>query len=270
MKIHPRIIILLSIPVLITSCSNYKSSTTLIPGSVPLSTESTNAAHSSTMSPTQNYTTKSLPDDRESFTIPDPVYVPEVIPPILDGIHSPSEWTGAAVDFFADGSELLFMHANGYIYLGVRAKEPRMIAANVLIHHGDQIYLMHSSAALGTAVYKQNASDWQQTQDFTWQCRSTSMTDVAQSERVAFLQQEGWLAANARMGTPNELEYQIKIPDQDYRIAVVYIKSTRPYEKVPWPPGLDDACIQPTQSGLPKILEFSPDQWRVLQLLESN
>ena len=80
-----------------------------------------------------------------------------------------------------------------------------------------------------------------------------------------FFQDEGWLAANGLMGTPNELEYQIKIPDQDFRIAVVYIKATPPYEKVPWPANLDDDCIDPTPGGLPLRTEFSLEQWGVLR-----
>jgi hypothetical protein len=61
------------------------------------------------------------------------------------------------------------------------------------------------------------------------------------------------------------LEYQIKIPDQDFRLAVVYIKATPPYEKIPWPALLVDDCIRPTLGGLPLELWFSPEQWAFLE-----
>ena len=63
------------------------------------------------------------------------------------------------------------------------------------------------------------------------------------------------------MGTPNELEYQIEIPNQEFRMAAVYIKATPPYEEIPWPALLVDDCIRPTPGGLPLELWFSPEQW---------
>ncbi len=195
-----------------------------------------------------------------------PIDVPLGDSPTIDGTHSSGEWDAATVETFADGSELLRMQADGYLYVGIRAVDSGMIAANVFIQSGEEIIIMHSSAALGTAIYQKNADSWQQTQDFTWQCRSTSLGDAAQAERDEFLQQEGWVAANSRMGTPNELEYQIKIPDQDIRIAVVYIKATHPYEEIPWPPDLEDDTIMPTPGGLPETSNFSLEQWARLGL----
>jgi hypothetical protein len=190
--------------------------------------------------------------------------------PSIDGTHAPGEWNAAAVESFADGSELLLMQADGYLYVGIRVINPERVAANVFIQRGDEVSIFHSSAALGTAIYKQADDHWAQTQDFTWQCRSTSLSKAAQAERDAFLQAEGWAAANGRMGTPNELEYQIKIPDGDFRLAAVYIKSTPPYEKIPWPAALTDDTIQPTPGGLPEIFHFSPEHWMELNLNDNT
>jgi putative intracellular protease/amidase len=194
------------------------------------------------------------------------VEIPLANPPTIDGTHAPGEWDAATIETFGDGSELLLMQADGYFYVGIRAIDPGMIAANVFIQHGDEISIMHSSAALGTAIYKKEIDSWQQTQDFTWQCRSTSLSDAAQAERDAFLQEEGWVAANGRMGTPNELEYQIKIPVGDFRLAAVYIQASPPYEKIPWPAELTDDTIMPTPGGLPDTFNFSTEQWAVLDL----
>jgi len=196
----------------------------------------------------------------------DSITIPMGNPPEIDGTISPGEWDDALVETFGDGSELLLRQADDYLYLGIRADTSGVIAGNVFIQRGDEIAILHSSAALGTAIYLKGEYSWKQLQDFTWCCRNTSSSESALKERAEFLQEEGWLAANGLMGTPNELEYQIKIPDQNFSLSAVYIKSTYPYEKVPWPPGLDDDCILPTPGGLPKEFYFSPDQWGMLEL----
>jgi len=196
----------------------------------------------------------------------DSLMIPSGNPPTIDGTQSPGEWDEAAVETFADGSQLLLMQVGDYLYLGIRANESGMIAGNVYIHRDDEIAILHTSAALGTAIYQKGEAGWQQIQDFTWRCRNTGTSESAQAERAEFLQGEGWLAANGRMGTPNELEYQIKISEPNFRLAVAIIRSSYPYEKVPWPAHLDDDCILPTPGGLPADLHFSPDQWARLEL----
>ena len=187
-------------------------------------------------------------------------------PPILDGTISPSEWDGATIESFADGSQLFLMRNGEFLYVGIRAKEPRTIAANIFIQRGDEISILHASAALGTAIYRRGEDGWQQVQDFTWRCRNTGSSEAAQAERAEFLQDEDWLAANSLMGTPNELEYQIEIPDQDFRLAAVYIKSTPPYEEIPWPGNLDDVCIRPTPGGIPSTILFKPEMWLLIRV----
>lgn len=221
---------------------------------------------SSLVQPTINYA--STPDDITYAidTYPPLTIVPVGVAPTIDGTFSPGEWNDATVENFADGSQLRLMQVGDFLYVGIKANEQGTIAGNVFISRGDEISILHSSAALGTAIYQQAADGWQQTQDFTWRCRNTGNSQSAQAERAEFLQDEGWLAANGLMGTPNELEYQIRIPDQYFRLAVVYIKATYPYQKVPWPVDLDDDCVQPSSGALPLIMQFSPAQWTKLEL----
>lgn len=221
---------------------------------------------SSLTQPTINHSP--IPDENENGTetYPYAVSVPIGIAPTIDGTLSPGEWDDASVETFTDGSQLLLLQAGDLIYVGIKAIEPKTIAGNIFISSGNEITILHTSAALGTAIYQQGVDGWQQTQDFSWRCRNTSDSEAAQAERAEFLLYEGWLAANGLMGTPNELEYQIKLPDQDFRLAVVYIKARYPYEKVPWPVNLDDDCIQPSSGGLPSVMQFSPAQWARLEL----
>ncbi len=204
---------------------------------------------------------------RELAAVQTSVNVPLGNPPTMDGTLSPGEWDDATVEAFADGSELLLMHADGYLYLGIRSNTPEMIAGNVFVHYVDEIAILHVSAALGTAIYQQGEDNWQQVQPFIWQCRSTSLSDAAQAERDTFLQQEGWVAANSRMGTPAELEYRIKIREDILHLAVNLLRSSQPNEKISWPADLEDDCIKPTPGGLPSQLQFSPDRWATISIL---
>jgi TolB protein len=201
-----------------------------------------------------------------SVEAPPLVNVPQGKAPTIDGTMSPGEWDEAVSQFFADRSELLLLYADGYLYLGIRANTPGMIAGNVFVNRGEEIAILHSSAALGTAIYQQGEGRWYQVQDFTWQCRSTSSSESAQAERDAFLQQEGWVAANSRMGTPEELEYRIEMPEDALRVAVNFIRASNTNQKIPWPAGLEDSCITPTPGGLPADLYFLPEEWTVLEI----
>jgi hypothetical protein len=222
---------------------------------------------STTEPPIENSITVSATETATPTTEESTISVAQGKPLAIDGTMSPGEWDGAAVETFSDGSELFLMYSGDYLYLAIRASIPEMIVGNVFINRGDEISILHASAALGTALYRKGVNDWQQEQDFAWCCIKTDQSAVAQAEREAFLQEEHWVAANARMGTPNELEYQIEVADEILRLAVTYIKASNPNVKIPWPLDLEDDCITPTPGGLPGQLNFSPDEWAVIRIL---
>ncbi len=195
----------------------------------------------------------------------DPIIVPSGLPPIIDGTLSTGEWDDAAAKAFADDSQLFLMREEDYLYLGIRTQEQRSFAGNVYFLRDEKIFVLHSSAALGTAIYEKADNGWEQIQDFIWQLRDTSISESAQAKRAEFLLTEGWLASNGNMGTSNELEYQIKIQEDQLQIAVVFTKSTSPYEKVPWPSQLDDDTITPTPGGFPTMMDFSPTRWGLFE-----
>ena len=197
---------------------------------------------------------------------PDIVTVPTGISPNIDGSMSPGEWDGATVENFADGSELLLMYADDFLYLGIRSNTPEMIGANIYIEDSGKIKILHTSAALGTAVYQQGGDSWQRIEGFDWQCRNSSHSAGAQAERANYLLENHWLSANSRMGEPNELEYQIEVTGASQRIAVSVFRSSTPDERAFWPLTLDDDCIKPNPGGLPKELHFSPEQWAILEV----
>ena len=192
------------------------------------------------------------------------ISVPQGRPIAIDGTMSPGEWDAAGVETFSDGGALFLMYNEGFLYLGIRGDSPEMIAANVFIDRGSEIAVLHASAALGTAIYAKGTGAWQRSQDFVWRCRRADDGEAATAEREAFLREERWLAANSRMGTPNEIEYQIEMTDETLRLAVNFVNASATDVKIHWPIDLDDDCVIPTPGGMPPQMDFDPDQWRTI------
>jgi hypothetical protein len=192
--------------------------------------------------------------------------IPQGTPVTIDGVLGPGEWDVAYVETFGDGSELLLRWDAEYLYLAIRGSTEEIIAANVYTEENGEVIIHHASAALGTAIYQSGENGWLKTQDFNWECRATDNSEVSRKGRSDFLEKEGWLAANSRMGTPNELEYQIKVPGQEVTLAVAFMRSSEPGRRVFLPLDLADDTIQPTPGGLPETRTFFPETWMVLDL----
>ena len=229
---------------------------------VLLLTSACQGADSASISVTPNAPTPATPTQAPTES----GSVPQGKPPVIDGTLSPGEWDSAATDTFADGSEVFLTYSDGYLYLGIRSSTPEMVVGNIFVDRGDEIAILHTSAALGTAIYAQGPESWEQTQEFVWRCRQTGNGKAAQAERDAFFEEEHWVAANSRTGTPNELEYRIEATGATMRLAANILRSSNPNEKIPWPADLDDDCITPTPGGLPGELHFSPEKWATVSL----
>ena len=191
------------------------------------------------------------------------VDVPLGSSPVLDGILEPGEWAGALQDKLSDGSELFLMHDGEYLYVGIRASAKGSGVGSICIDRGEQVAILHSSAALGTSIYEKDGAEWQQIQEFTWRCRDTGSSAAAQKERSEFLQAEGWLANNGRMGVPEEVEYQIAMPEGGLRLAVTFLGPPGFDSVAAWPQDLGDDCqnIKLITGPIPERLQFSPQTW---------
>jgi hypothetical protein len=236
------------------------------------------AAPSPTLEPTATdtpvSTVEELPTETPAQTpttvpVPGPeILVPEFEgpAPTLDGKISSEEWDQASVSLFEDGSELLMMHTVGSLYVAIRASEPRMIAGNIYLLRGEEVSILHASAALGTAVFTPNQEVWELTQDFDWRCRDAGFSDEAQARRADFQQQEGWLASNSRMGVFSELEYQISLSEQVSALAITVIQDRSVH---PFPASLRDDSVQMFSGGLPLEMNFLFDSWAKIKLIEN-
>ncbi len=211
--------------------------------------------------------TPTIPPTRTPTPTPQPapnqqaIFVPLGLPPTIDGVMDSGEWDAALEVSAGDGSIVLFMHSGDALYVGVRGSTPEMIVSNVFIHDGANIRIAHASAALGTAVYQQKGDSWERILDFDWRCRSTSDSEAAREERTAFYRDEGWVATNSRIGTPNALEFMFDMPQEPFSLAVNILRSSNPDSKIAYPADLDDGVISPTPGGLPQVLPFRPELW---------
>jgi Tol biopolymer transport system component len=188
------------------------------------------------------------------------IYAPQGNAATIDGVFSSGEWDTARTIELASG-ELLLMHHGGYLYVGIRSENLGL--GSVCVYWDDEISILHSSAALGTAVYRRADTGWLKIRDFSWTNREISNSQQALEKRSEHLEREDWLASNGRMGINNEMEYQIAMTNDKIRLAVTYLLSPD-YETTDfWPDTLGTGCrnFAPSPGGAREIAFFSPDTW---------
>ena len=190
---------------------------------------------------------------------------PVVIPPIIDGTIVDHEWQDAEVRHFSEGSEIYFLIHEGDLYLAIRNIHGGMIAGNVFLEQEGQVLIMHSSAALGTAIYQNDGDEFHKIKDFEWCCRSKIDDEASKSAREKFNDEEGWLGSNSFIGAENELEYLISLEGISARLAVNFILADGGAEKQVWPVGLVDGVAQPTPGGFPDMIDFTLEYWIPLE-----
>jgi len=193
-----------------------------------------------------------------------------VVPPgneaTIDGVLSPDEWESAIQIDLVDEGQLFLMHAGGYLYLGIKAKpEP---VTSICVDQSGQVSILHSSAALGTAIYQMGDAMWEQIKEFEWCCRDTTDSPQAQEARQTHLFEEGWVASNGRMGNPDEVEYQIAMPEDELRLAVTSIGAPNYKSVISWPGDLADGCssLDMLTGPIPEQTQFSVEEWITLTI----
>ena len=119
---------------------------------------------------------------------------------IIDGTFSPGEWDGALMTHLTNGGELMLMHDDGSLYLGIRSGA--MGFGNICTAGDNRVSILHSSAGLGTAIFERDGDDWRRTQQFSYCCWGTNPSELDE-----FLLREGWVASVGPKGAPEEMEY---------------------------------------------------------------
>jgi hypothetical protein len=220
---------------------------------VPQPATRTSTSDTPTVIPAVSSTPKPLTDE---FTF----IAPGGNSAIIDGRIDPDEWEDAASVKLAYG-ELLLMQDGDYLYLGINSSFLGL--GSVCIVRDDEISILHSSAALGTATYEKTDDGWQKTADFVWSNRDRSNSQSAQEARQRHLETEDWVASIVYLGEPDQMEYQIAMTDNTVRLAVTYLMRPEYKETDFWPESLSDGCrdFEPLSDGPPEKVNFAPETW---------
>ena len=182
----------------------------------------------------------------------------------IDGAMAADEWQPALQVDLDDENHLFLMHAGGYLFLGMRGKPEPVVS--ICIDQGDQVTILHSSAAIGTAVYQLGDGAWELVREFEWCCRQTADSPQAQEALSKHLQEENWVANNGLRGVPEEVEFQIAMPGDSLRLAVNAIGPPSYRSVISWPDGLGDDCsrLSMVTGPIPEQAQFSQEEWVTL------
>ena len=184
-------------------------------------------------------------------------------PPVIDGILTDGEWDNAVSTQLSDGSDIFWLYSDSYLYVGINSD--KIGAVNlVLIREDGQVWILHSSAALGSAIYEERTEDWELIQDFSWCCRSTSVF----TEREQLFQEEGWQANIGYQGTEGQVEYQVAVEGGEYQIALMYVYANGEFSY--WPEQLSEEAVQQLQGARKATGNFSLEEWIIVVMVEPD
>ena len=141
------------------------------------------------------------------------------------------------------------------LYVALDGKE--VGAVNLVIATVDELWILHSSAALGSSLYLPGESAWEQSHGYTWCCRSAH-DDTA---RLGLLAEEGWQANIGYTGNVGVVEYQVAIPWGYATAALAYHTET---VSAYWPTDIPPDAATHITANQWTDPAFDPGQWWML------
>lgn len=195
------------------------------------------------------------------------VHVPKGKPVILDGQISDEEWKGAYKEELVGGGEIRLLQDGSDLYVGVKGLKEGW--SHVYVTTGESIHVLHASAALGEATYRQEKPGlWQPVKSFSWSMRQRDQSEETARARGAFFTSNGWVANNNLMGSSVELEFKIGpklLTGGDVRLAAVYAIDAKSPQY--WPRTLADDSLKAEliYGNTPADLKFNQANWARLK-----
>lgn len=186
--------------------------------------------------------------------------VPRAAAPVIDGTIVAEEWKSATRVELTNGGHALLQHDGTFLYVAITG--PRTGIASLCMPSGKEVHVLHASAALGTAVFKNSRA----TRDFVWTNRDTK--DAAARDK--FLAAEHWFA-NATPRGSLEREMQIELLGRKEIPLTIAFMSFAPNEEQRihvWPAALQDGCasIDLASGNTKGPYTFDRATWGVVKL----
>lgn len=186
----------------------------------------------------------------------------------IDGTLSESEWKNAKKLELTGGGEAIYKAIEDVVYVGVRGTGEGW--ATIYVTDGKNIYALHSSASLGTAIYKKVKTDWKNIQGFNYEVRGASMSEAAVNLRESFYKKNHWVASTGGMSNKNEREFKISKKfsnGKKMKIAIVYATATDPIKLQICPITLSDDItnLELVKGNTPPELKFNFADWTIIE-----
>jgi len=184
--------------------------------------------------------------------------VPTMTRPAIDNAFSEGEWQGATKIDLADGGEVWVGADDEAVYFALHKMPPgRFGFGCFFLYSADRILVLHASAQLGSAVYRQKGDLWFPDQEkYTWKVPDKMWRE------------EHWQAGVSPKGT-QEFAISRKLFGAQPVVALGYLViEKRNQRSVPWPDALnDDTQHLRLLSGFnPGERQFKPITWQKLAL----
>jgi hypothetical protein len=186
----------------------------------------------------------------------------------LDGRVDETEWKAASSQPLEGGGTVHLMFGDRLLYVGIRG--PAAGTAHVCVGSSDEVRILHVSAAVGSALYRQSGGAWTLQSPFSWSLRETALTGAPAEARTAYLKKEGWVGTVSRMGreTDRELIIDRNRFRSPLRLAVAYVTtgSSGTGSVSRWPDLRDNCSDQRTVAGLlPNTAKFLVNDWALVR-----
>ena len=234
---------------------------TTVPGpNTSPSTPPVTAAPPTTTTPPTTATSTTA-DTRPTATEPGEIperslIVPTAAAPTIDGTIDDREWSEAIAVSLSNGDTAYWQYNDRTLYVALDGTE--LGAVNLVIATEGELWILHSSAALGSSLFVQHDAAWTQSHGYTWCCRNGN-DDTA---RLGLLEREGWQANIGFTGDVGVVEYEVVFPWRYSTVAIVYHAEGR--EAAYWPTDLSAEAATHIVTNQWTDPAFDPGVWWML------
>lgn len=184
--------------------------------------------------------------------------------PRIDGVIGEKEWAGSERHELAGGGEVLLLRRGDMIYLAVHGASTGL--ASLCVGNAKTVSILHSSAALGTAIYDRAGDGWQRQKNFEFVVRDSPRTGPPSDDvNQKHMQEWGWLSNPSHRGSPVR-EFAIRLTPERQFLGVAYVTTDGEGSVASWPRSMRDDCaaLRLGQGWTEEAQKFEPQTWHRL------